>query len=67
MNYFAPEGEPLEETPTFRRSNAFAATAAECRTVREAVGINEIHNFSKYRVEGPAAEAWLDHMMAAAW
>ena len=64
VNYFAAEGEPLEETPTFRRSNAFAATAAECRAVREAVGINEIHNFSKYRVEGPAAEAWLDRIMA---
>ena len=64
VNYFALEGEPLEETPSFRRSNAFAATAAECRAVREAVGINEIHNFGKYLVEGPGAEAWLDRIMA---
>ena len=27
VNYFAPEGEPLEETPTFRRSNAFDAVS----------------------------------------
>ena len=46
------EGEPLYETPSFRRSNAFAATAEECRAVREAVGINEIHNFGKYLVTG---------------
>ena len=64
VNYFALEGEPLEETPSFRRSNAFDATAAECRAVREAVGFTEIHNFSKFHVAGPGAEAWLDHIMA---
>ncbi|MCZ6846152.1 MAG: aminomethyltransferase family protein, partial [Alphaproteobacteria bacterium] len=36
----------------------------ECRAVRGAVGINEVHNFGKYLVEGPGAEAWLDHIMA---
>ncbi len=64
VNYFAPEGEPLYETPTFRRSNAFDAVAAECRAVREAVGINEVHNFGKYEVTGPDAEAWLNTIMA---
>jgi dimethylglycine dehydrogenase len=64
VNYFAPEGEPLHETPSFRRSNAFEATGAECRAVREAVGINEIHNFGKYHVSGPGAHAWLDWIMA---
>ncbi|MGI9405740.1 MAG: GcvT family protein, partial [Hyphomicrobiaceae bacterium] len=64
VNYFAPEGEPVYETPSFRRSNAFAPTAAECRAVREAVGINEIHNFGKYLVRGPDARAWLDRVMA---
>jgi dimethylglycine dehydrogenase len=64
VNYFAPEGEPTFETPSFRRSNAFDAVGAECRAVRERVGINEIHNFGKYAVEGPGAEAWLDRIMA---
>ena len=64
VNWFAPEGEPAFEEPSFRRSNAFAPVAAECRAVREAVGINEIHNFGKYRVEGPEAETWLSHLMA---
>ncbi|MBM3584622.1 MAG: FAD-dependent oxidoreductase [Alphaproteobacteria bacterium] len=64
VNYFAPEGEPLHETPTFRRSNAFDATGAECRAVREAVGINEIHNFGKYLVRGDGARDWLDRIMA---
>ncbi len=64
VNYFAPEGEPLEETPSFRRSNAFDAVGAECRAVREAVGINEVHNFGKYLVTGSGARAWLDVIMA---
>ena len=64
VNYFAPEGEPLAETPTFRRSNAFERVAEECRAVREAVGINEIHNFGKYHVSGPDAREWLDRIMA---
>ena len=64
VNYFAPEGEPLMETPSFRRSNAFATVAEECRTVRETVGINEIHNFGKYAVTGPGARDWLDRIMA---
>ena len=64
VNYFAPQGEPAFEEPSFRRSNAFEPVAAECRAVREAVGINEIHNFGKYLVEGPDAEAWLSRLMA---
>jgi dimethylglycine dehydrogenase len=64
VNYFAKPGEPLFETPSFRRSNAFATVAEECRAVREAVGLNEIHNFGKYIVEGPRAEAFLDRIMA---
>jgi dimethylglycine dehydrogenase len=64
VNYFAPEGEPLLETPSFRRSNAFAAVGEECRAVRTAVGINEIHNFAKYELTGPEAEGWLNHVMA---
>ena len=64
VNWFAPAGEPAFEQPSFRRSNAFEPVAQECRAVREAVGINEIHNFGKYVVEGPDAEAWLSRLMA---
>ncbi|EAR50569.1 aminomethyl transferase family protein [Oceanicola granulosus HTCC2516] len=63
-NYFAQGDEPTYETPSFRRSDAFAATAREVRAVRERVGINEVHNFGKFRVTGPEARAWLDRIMA---
>lgn len=64
VNYFALEGEPLFETPSFRRSNAWEATKEEVLAVRNKVGINEIHNFGKYRVQGSGARAWLDVIMA---
>lgn len=64
VNYFAPEGEDRFEVPSFRRSNAFDIVAEECRAVRNAVGINEIHNFGKYQVSGSGARHWLDWIMA---
>jgi len=64
VNYFAPECEPRYETPSFRRSNAFATTGEEVYAVRNAVGINEIHNFGKYLATGPGARGWLDTIMA---
>ena len=63
-NYFAQAGEPSFETPSFRRSDAFGATAREVMAVRNSVGINETHNFGKYRVTGPNARNWLDRIMA---
>jgi hypothetical protein len=51
-NYFAEPGEPRYETPSFRRSNAWEATAREVAAVREGVGINEVQNFGKYTVQG---------------
>ena len=65
-NYFALPGEPRYETPSFKRSNAWEATAREVRAVREGVGINEVQNFGKFRVTGPNARAWLDRIMAGA-
>jgi dimethylglycine dehydrogenase len=64
VNYFARGDEPRLEEPSFRRSNAWEATAREVRAVREGVGINEVSNFGKYRITGPGARAWLDRIMA---
>jgi dimethylglycine dehydrogenase len=63
-NYFAQSGEPDFETPSFRRSNAWEAVKREVKAVRRAVGINEVHNFSKFLVSGAQARAWLDRIMA---
>lgn len=63
-NYFAQDDEPRYETPSFRRSNAFDATAREVAAVRNSVGINETHNFGKYLISGNGARTWLDRLMA---
>lgn len=64
VNYFARPGEPRFEIPSFTRSNAFEAVGEECRTVREAVGLNEVHNFGKFELTGNSATEWLDIIMA---
>jgi len=60
--YFAPKG--FEEIPSLRRSNAHDIVGAECRAVRNGVGILDIAGFSRYEVTGPGAEAWLDKLLA---
>ncbi len=62
--WFSPDGPGQEEEKTFRRSNAFEAVAAECKTVREAVGVIETSTFAKYEITGPGAEAWLSMLLA---
>ncbi|MEP5729655.1 MAG: FAD-dependent oxidoreductase [Sulfitobacter sp.] len=63
-NYFATQDEPIFETPSFRRSDAFDATGREVMAVRTGVGINEVQNFGKYLISGSQARAWLDRIMA---
>ena len=53
--YFGPPG--FKEKPTLKRSNAFDIVGAECRAVREGVGLLDIAPFSRYEVTGPEAEA----------
>jgi glycine cleavage system aminomethyltransferase T/glycine/D-amino acid oxidase-like deaminating enzyme len=54
-NWFATGGAPAHEEPTFGRSNAFAAVAAEHRAVRDAVGVVDQSSFAKFEISGPGA------------
>jgi dimethylglycine dehydrogenase len=60
--WFSLDGR--EEASSFRRSNTFEVVAAECRSVRERVGVFELPSFSKFEVSGPAAEAFLNRLCA---
>jgi len=62
--YFAPTPD-FEEKPSLRRSNAHEIVAAECRNVRENVGLLDISGFSRFEVSGAGAEGWLDYIMAS--
>ncbi len=61
--WFAPKGVEPKDIVSFRRSNDFPHVKAECRAVRERVGVTEIANFAKYSITGPGAEAFLSRLM----
>ena len=50
---------------TYARSPWFENVAAECRAVRDAVGLIEISGFARWRVTGDQAAAWLDGLSAS--
>ena len=60
--YFAPEG--FAENLQYRRNNTFELVAAECRAVRERVGIMDLSSFAKIDVTGAGAAALLDRITA---
>lgn len=62
--WFAPRGvEPRDEL-TFYRANWFPYVGAECRAVRERVGVLDQTSFGKFEVAGPGATAFLEKMCA---
>lgn len=62
--WFAPTAEEARDEVSFRRSNSHPHVAAECRAVRDGVGLLEISNYGKFDVRGPGAAEWLSHVMA---
>lgn len=62
--WFAPKGVSKAETPTYRRSEAFAHVREECLAVRNRVGLYETSNYGKYEITGKGARGWLDRILA---
>ncbi|MDE1921903.1 MAG: FAD-dependent oxidoreductase [Gammaproteobacteria bacterium] len=62
--WFAPTAGEAKDEVSFRRSNAHPHVAAECRAVRDGVGLLEISNYGKFEVSGPGSAEWLDRIMA---
>ena len=55
--WFAPSAQEAHDEVSFRRSNSHEHVAAECRAVRDAVGLLEISNYGKFEVSGDAGRA----------
>lgn len=51
-----------EESETWTHSEAHAAVAEECAAVQNTCGITDISGTAKFRVTGPDAYAFLDHL-----
>jgi dimethylglycine dehydrogenase len=62
--WFAPSAQAAHDEVSFSRSNSHQYVAAECRAVRDAVGLLEISNYGKFEVSGAQAAAWLSSIMA---
>ena len=60
--YFAPPDFRSESPPSYGRPDWFEFHAAEHHAVRQAVGLFDMSSMSKFLVQGPEAEATLDHM-----
>ena len=60
--WFSLDGR--KEDGTFVRNNTFEVVGAECRAVREGVGIMELPSFATFEISGPGAEAFLDRLCA---
>ncbi len=63
-NWFAPKGAAQEDHWSFRRSHWFDAVGAECRNVRDNVGLLDMTAFAKARVSGPGAHDFLNRLVA---
>lgn len=61
--WFADDPAETQEAPSFRRSRAFPAVAAECRAVREAAGLWETSSYCKIEISGENATEWLDRLL----
>lgn len=61
-NWFANEGQEPAYEYSFGRQNWFENNKQEHEAVRNAVGVIDQSSFSKYQVEGPDAEAFLNRI-----
>jgi 4-methylaminobutanoate oxidase (formaldehyde-forming) len=64
-NWFATPGQDREYAYSWGRQNWFANAAAEHAAIRDGVGMYDMSSFGKLRVEGPDAEAFLNHVCGA--
>lgn len=63
-NWFVPEGAAAGGSG-FRHAAHEALVRAEARSMREGAGLAEMSAATKFEVSGPAAEPWLNAIMAA--
>ncbi len=64
-NWFARDGQKAEYEYSWKRQNFFDNVAEEVNAVRTNLGMYDMTSFGKLRVEGPDAEAFLNHVCGA--
>ncbi|HKK84176.1 MAG TPA: FAD-dependent oxidoreductase, partial [Roseovarius sp.] len=64
-NWFAKPGQEREYHYSWGRQNWFDNAASEHAAIRGGAGMYDMSSFGKLRVEGPEAEAFLNHVCGA--
>ena len=59
-NYFAPQGFSDHDARSFRRGGWWQYAVDEAKAIREGAGLIDATAFTKHRVKGPGATAFLD-------
>ena len=59
-NYYAPEGFSDHESRSFRRGGWWQYAVEEAKAIREGVGLIDATAFTKHRISGPGATAFLE-------
>ena len=62
--WFAPKGEEARDIWSYRTFNSMPHVGAECRAVRESVGLFEMTPMAKFEARGPGTEDWLNRILA---
>jgi dimethylglycine dehydrogenase len=62
--WFAPEGAEARDVWSYRSFNSMPHIGAECRAVRESVGLFEMTPMAKFEASGPGTEDWLNRILA---
>ncbi len=63
--WFAPEGVEARDRPSFQRPNWWDHVGREAMAMARGCGLSEMSSHAKFRVTGPAAAAFLDHVATA--
>ncbi|MSP82451.1 MAG: FAD-dependent oxidoreductase [Alphaproteobacteria bacterium] len=62
--WYAPDGMAPVDEYGFERQSWFGPIGEECKALRAGVGVLDVSNYAKYRVDGPGAGGWLDRVVA---
>ena len=62
--WFAPQGTEARDIWSYRSFNSMPHVGAECRAVRESVGLFEMTPMAKFEASGPGTEDWLNRILA---
>ncbi len=65
-NWYSRDTAVTESSLSFRRANWFHTVAAECENLQHNVGLGDLSVFSKFRVSGKNAFAFIDQLGANA-